>query len=258
LCRRARRRRAEDAVPLLEVRDLSKHFFRLSALHRVSLRVEPGDLLGLIGPNGSGKTTLFNCATGVLRPSGGQVLFKGEDITGLTADAVYRRGIARTFQLIQLFPEMTVLENLLMAAQERTGTLFGRLLRREEVAETDRAMKLIEYLGIGAVKDNPAANLSYGQQKLLDFGMALMPEPEVILLDEPLAGVNPTMIKSLVGHILDLNARGHTFVVIEHNMEVVMSLCRRIVVLSQGEQIAEGTPAEVADDPAVLDAYFGR
>jgi branched-chain amino acid transport system ATP-binding protein len=258
LRRRARRRRAEGAVPLLEVRDLSKHFFRLPALHRVSLRVEPGELLGLIGPNGSGKTTLFNCATGVLRPSGGQVLFKGEDITGLTADAVYRRGIARTFQLIQLFPEMTVLENLLMAAQERTGTLLGRLLRREEVAETDRALKLIEYLGIGAVKDNPAANLSYGQQKLLDFGMALMPEPEVILLDEPLAGVNPTMIKSLVGHILDLNARGHTFVVIEHNMEVVMSLCRRIVVLSQGEQIAEGTPAEVADDPAVLDAYFGR
>jgi branched-chain amino acid transport system ATP-binding protein len=224
----------------------------------VSLGVEPGELLGIIGPNGSGKTTLFNCVTGVLRPSAGQVRFKGEDITGLTADRVSRRGIARTFQLIQIFPEMTVLENMLMAAQERKGTLFGRLCRREEAAETDRAMRLLEDLGIAVVQDHLASNLSYGQQKLLDFGMALMPEPEVILLDEPMAGVNPTMIKSLVGHILALNRQGHTFVVIEHNMEVVMSLCRRIVVLSQGERIAEGTPAEVADNPLVLDAYFGR
>jgi branched-chain amino acid transport system ATP-binding protein len=245
-------------VPLLEIRDLTKHFFRLSALTRVSLSVEPGELLGLIGPNGSGKTTLFNCVTGVLRPSGGRVRFDGHDITGLTADAVARRGISRTFQLIQVFPEMTVLENMLMAAQERTGTLLGRLVRRGESEETARALQLLEYFGIAALKDDLASNLSYGQQKLLDFGMALMPGPRLILLDEPLAGVNPTMIKSLVGHIVELNARGHTFVVIEHNMEVVMSLCRRIVVLSQGERIAEGTPAEVADDPQVLDAYFGR
>jgi branched-chain amino acid transport system ATP-binding protein len=245
-------------MPLLEIQDLTKHFFKFSALSRVSVDVEPGELLGIIGPNGSGKTTLFNCVTGVLRPSGGRVRFKGEDITGLSADAVYRRGIARTFQLIQLFPEMTVLENMLMAAQERQGTLLGRLVHREEAAATDRATGLLEYLGIAALRDDLASNLSYGQQKLLDFGMALMPEPEVILLDEPLAGVNPTMITHLVGHILALNARGHTFVVIEHNMEVVMALCRRIVVLSQGERIAEGTPAEVADNPLVLDAYFGR
>jgi branched-chain amino acid transport system ATP-binding protein len=245
-------------MPLLEIQDLTKHFFHLAALTRVTLDVEPGELLGIIGPNGSGKTTLFNCVTGVLRPSGGQVRFKGEDITGLTADVIYRRGIARTFQLIQIFPEMTVLENMLMASQERKGTLLGRLIRREETAERDRATSLLEYLGIAGLKDTLAANLSYGQQKLLDFGMVLMPEPEVVLLDEPLAGVNPTMIKSLVGHILALNARGYTFVVIEHNMEVVMSLCRRIIVLSQGERIAEGTPAEVADNPLVLDAYFGR
>jgi branched-chain amino acid transport system ATP-binding protein len=245
-------------MPLLEIQDLTKHFFKLSALSGVSLDVEPGELLGIIGPNGSGKTTLFNCLTGVLRPSGGRVRFKGENITGLGADAVYRRGIARTFQLIQLFPEMTMLENMLMAAQERKGTLLGRLLHRDEAQARDRALGLLEYLGIAALQDSLASNLSYGQQKLLDFGMALMPESEVILLDEPLAGVNPTMITSLVGHILELNARGHTFVVIEHNMEVVMSLCRRIVVLSQGERIAEGTPAEVADNPLVLDAYFGR
>ena len=245
-------------MPLLEVRNLTKHFFRLPALSRVNLTVEPGDLLGVIGPNGSGKTTLFNCVTGVLRPSEGHVRFKGEDITGLSADLVYRRGIARTFQLIQLFPEMTVLENMLLAAQERQGTLLGRLVRREGAGPRDRALELLEFLGIVNLRDHLAANLSYGQQKLLDFGMALMSKPEVILLDEPLAGVNPTMIRHLVGHIQALNAQGHTFVVIEHNMEVVMSLCRRIVVLSQGERIAEGSPAEVADDPLVLDAYFGR
>ncbi len=245
-------------MPLLEIRDLTKHFFRLSALSMVTLGVESGEILGIIGPNGSGKTTLFNCVTGVLRPSGGQVRFKGEEITGFSADAVYRRGIARTFQLIQIFPEMTVLENMLMAAQERQGTLVGRLLRRDEAQETDRAMRLLEFLGIVSLKQHLASELSYGQQKLLDFGMALMPEPELILLDEPLAGVNPTMIKNLVDRILELNGQGYTFVVIEHNMEVVMSLCRRIVVLSQGERIAEGTPAEVAGNPLVLDAYFGR
>jgi branched-chain amino acid transport system ATP-binding protein len=245
-------------MALLEIRDLTKHFFRLSALSRVSLSVEPGELLGIIGPNGSGKTTLFNCVTGVLPPSGGQVLFRGEDITGRTADRVYKRGIARTFQLIQLFPEMTVLENMLVAAQEKKGTLLSRLLRREEVAETSRALELLEFLGIIGLRDNLASNLSYGQQKLLDFGMALMADPQLVLLDEPMAGVNPTMIKNLVGHIRELNARGYTFVVIEHNMEVVMSLCRRIVVLSQGERIAEGTPAEIAENSLVLDAYFGR
>ena len=244
-------------MSLLEIEDLSKNFYHLPALSRVSLRVEPGDLLGVIGPNGSGKTTLFNCVTGVLRPSGGQVRFKGEDITNRSADAVYHRGISRTFQLIQLFPEMTVLENLLMAAQERKGTLLSRLLGRDETQETDRAHTLVDYLGLSRVRDSAAANLSYGQQKLLDFGMALMPHPQVILLDEPMAGVNPTMINALVGRIKELNAQGYTFVVIEHNMEVVMSLCRRIAVLSQGAKIAEGTPAEIHDNPAVMDAYFG-
>jgi branched-chain amino acid transport system ATP-binding protein len=249
---------APTPSPLLEVRGLTKHFYRLSALSAVSLSVAPGELLGVIGPNGSGKTTLFNCVTGVLRPSSGQVLFEGEDLTGVTADAVYRRGIARTFQLIQVFPEMTVLENLLVATQERHGTLWGRLLRRDERPETARARELLDFLGIAHVKDNLASNLSYGQQKLLDLGMALMPEPKLILLDEPMAGLNPTIIKSIVEHIHALNARGYTFVVIEHNMEVVMSLCRRIVVLSQGEKIAEGPPAEIHDNPLVMDAYFGR
>jgi branched-chain amino acid transport system ATP-binding protein len=246
------------SAPLLEVQDLTKHFYRLSALNRVSLGVERGELLGLIGPNGSGKTTLFNCVTGVLRPTGGQVRFEGEEITGASADAVYRRGVARTFQLIQIFPEMTVLENMLVAGQECAGTLWSRLLQRDETAATERALELLEFLGLAGLRTNLASNLSYGQQKLLDFGMALMPQPRVVLLDEPMAGLNPTIIRSLVGHIQALNARGHTFVIIEHNMEVVMSLCRRIVVLSQGEKIAEGPPDAIHDDPAVMEAYFGR
>jgi len=245
------------APPLLEVQDLSKHFYRLSALTGVSLTVEPGELLGLIGPNGSGKTTLFNCVTGVLQPSLGRVRFKGEDITGVTPDHVYRRGVSRTFQLIQLFPEMTVLENLLMAAQERRGTMLRRLFRRAESEERERAQRLLEFLKLTHVTNHLASDLSYGQQKLLDFGMALMPEPEIVLLDEPMAGLNPTIIRSLVEHIHELNARGYTFFVIEHNMEVVMSLCRRIVVLSQGEKIAEGAPSEIHANPRVMDAYFG-
>lgn len=245
-------------MALLEIDNLTKRFFNYPALDQVSLKVEPGELLGIIGPNGSGKTTLFNCVSGVLKTDEGQVRFKGEDITGFSADKVFERGIARTFQLIQVFPEMTVYENMLMSAQECDGTLISRLLKREPAEVKQRARDLLIYLGIDFLRENLASNLSYGQQKLLDFGMSLMSQPELILLDEPLAGVNPTMIQTLVGHIKDLNAKGNTFIVIEHNMEVVMSLCTRIIVLSQGQQIAEGTPEEVAENPAVLDAYFGR
>jgi len=245
-------------MTLLEVDRLSKKFFEYPALDQVSLSVEAGELLGIIGPNGSGKTTLFNCISGVLRPTQGSVRYHGRDITGLSADKVFAQGIARTFQLIQVFPEMTVFENMLMAAQERDGSFLGRLVRREPQEVKDRAREMLDYLGIDFLRDNLASNLSYGQQKLLDFGMALMSRPGVILLDEPLAGVNPTMIQNLVTHIKGLNSKGNTFIVIEHNMEAVMSLCRRIIVLSQGQQIAEGTPDEVAENPLVLDAYFGK
>jgi branched-chain amino acid transport system ATP-binding protein len=245
-------------MALLEVEHLSKKFFEYVALDRVSLSIEPGELLGIIGPNGSGKTTLFNCISGVLSASSGSVRFRDRDITGLSADRVFAQGIARTFQLIQVFPEMTVYENMLMAAQERDGSFLGRLIRREPREVKDRARELLDYLGIDFLRENLASNLSYGQQKLLDFGMALMSRPGVVLLDEPLAGVNPTMIQNLVNHIMDLNSKGHTFIIIEHNMEAVMSLCRRIIVLSQGQQIAEGTPDEVAENPLVLDAYFGK
>jgi branched-chain amino acid transport system ATP-binding protein len=245
-------------MALLEVETLSKHFYEFPALERVSIEVRQGELLGIIGPNGSGKTTLFNCISGTLPPTSGSVRLNGENITGMSADRIFQRGLARTFQLIQVFPEMTVLENMLMAVQEQEGTMLGRLLTREPASATARAHELLAYLGIDFLHENLASNLSYGQQKLLDFGMALMSKPDVILLDEPLAGVNPTMIQSMLAHIKELNAKGNTFVVIEHNMEAVMSLCERIIVLSQGQQIAEGMPDEVAHNPLVLDAYFGR
>ena len=245
-------------MALLEIESLSKRFFEYPALDNVSLTVQAGELLGIIGPNGSGKTTLFNCISGVFRPSGGAVRFHGRDVTGFSSDKVFASGISRTFQLIQIFPGMTVYENMLMAAQERDGTFLSRLLYREPQSVKNRARELLDYLGIDFLRENLASNLSYGQQKLLDFGMALMSEPDVILLDEPLAGVNPTMVQKIAGYITDLNSKGNTFIVIEHNMEVMMSLCQRIIVLSQGQQIAEGTPDEVADNPLVLDAYFGR
>jgi branched-chain amino acid transport system ATP-binding protein len=245
-------------MALLEVETLSKHFYEFPALERVSIEVRQGELLGIIGPNGSGKTTLFNCISGTLPPTSGSVRLNGENITGMSADRIFQRGLARTFQLIQVFPEMTVLENMLMAIQEREGTMLGRLLTREPASAKAQAHELLAYLGIDFLHENLASNLSYGQQKLLDFGMALMSKPDVILLDEPLAGVNPTMIQSMLAHIKELNAKGNTFVVIEHNMEAVMSLCERIIVLSQGQQIAEGMPDEVAHNPLVLDAYFGR
>ena len=243
---------------LLRVESVSRHFYGFAAVDGVSFDLQRGEMVGLIGPNGSGKTTLFNCITGLLRPSAGSVHFKGQDVTGRTPDRVYHSGMTRTFQLIQVFPEMSVLENMLAAAQERSGSMLSRLLGRDESDALRRANELIDYLGLTRVRDDHARDLSYGQQKLLDFGMALMPDPELVLLDEPLAGVNPTMIQHLVGRIHDLNAKGYTFVVIEHNMDVLMSLCRRVVVLSQGRKLTEGTPAEVSADPAVVDAYFGH
>ncbi len=207
--------------------------------------------------------TRASLLTGLYPPSAGQVEVKGQPIRRTKPHRMARLGVTRTFQSIRLFGDLTVLDNVMVGFHlHLRASFFAHLVRtrgvlEEEAAFRRRAMALLELVGIAERAHDLAQNLSYGQQKLLDFGMALMPEPEVILLDEPMAGVNPTMIKTLVGHIQDLNAQGYTFVVIEHNMEVVMSLCRRIVVLSQGEKIAEGSPAEIHENPLVMDAYFG-
>jgi branched-chain amino acid transport system ATP-binding protein len=244
-------------MPLLETRQLTKHFFKMMAVNRLDFQVEKGELVAIIGPNGSGKSTFFNCITHVHPPTDGRVFYKGEDITGLQADRISRIGIGRTFQLIQLFQDMTVLENMLLSAQEHRGNLLSRLFQRDDTGDRERALETLEFLNIIHLKDEYARTLSFGQQKLLDFGMVLMPDPELMLLDEPTAGVVAAMRERIMDYIRELNGRGQTFIVIEHNMDVVMNLCERVVVFDYGEKIAEGTPKEIQNNSRVIDAYFG-
>lgn len=244
-------------MPLLETKKLVKNFYKLCALNNLNFQVEKGEIVGVIGPNGSGKTTFFNCINHIYPPSEGQVFYKGRNITGLPPDKISRIGIGRTFQLIQLFLEMTVLENMLLAVQEHRGNLLSRLFQRDETGDRGRALEILEFLHIAHLKDELASDLSYGQQKLLDFGMVLMPVPELILLDEPTSGVEVEMRQRIMDHIRELNKQGQTFVVIEHNMDVVMNLCERITVLDYGEKIAEGPPEAIQNNQRVIDAYFG-
>jgi ABC-type branched-subunit amino acid transport system ATPase component len=242
-------------MSLLEVRGVSKAYGGIQALNGCSLAVEQGKITGLIGPNGSGKTTLFNVITGYERADAGEVLFDGARISGARPDRVFARGIGRTFQLTRIFPRLTVLENMHVAAPGGAG--LGLWRRWSSPHEQRRATELLEFVGIAQLKDAPASDLSYGQKKLLEFACILVAEPRVILLDEPAGGVNPTMINRLADHIRTLNARGITFLVVEHNMEFVMGLCDTVNVMHRGARIAEGTPAEVRGNPAVLEAYLG-
>ena len=241
----------------LEVQGLKKNFDGFAALKGVNLSVDRGELFGVIGPNGSGKTTLFNCVTGTLRCSGGRVRFKEREITNMAPNTIFKMGLGRTCQLIEVFPQMTVMDNMLLAIQEVEGSMLRRLFRVNEHANVEKALELLEFLRISQVTYEYAKNLSYGQQKLLDFGMVLMSAPELILLDEPTCGVEIEMRQQMMQHIRELNGRGHTIVVIEHNMDVVMGLCGRIAVLDSGEKIAEGTPVEIQNNQRVIDAYFG-
>jgi len=242
---------------ILEVKGLRKKFYQLEAVAGVDFEVREGEILGLIGPNGSGKTTLFDCVTGIQRPTSGDVYFMGRRITRLKPHMVYKLGVGRTFQLVQLFPGMTVLDNMVMAIQESEGTLLSRLFKMDESDDVAKAIELLEFLNIIHLKDECAKNLSYGQQKLLDLGMVLMSDPKLIMLDEPMAGVNATLGKEIGERLVELNERGCSFLVIEHNMRVVMNLCHRIVVLDGGKKIAEGLPEEIQNNERVLAAYFG-
>jgi branched-chain amino acid transport system ATP-binding protein len=248
---------------LLSVRGVTKRFLGTTALDRVDLTVGEGELVGLIGPNGSGKTTLFNCIAGYVRPDAGTVCLRGEDITALPPHAVALRRVGRTFQAARVFGRLTVAEHMLAAVQEFQGDGFGPRLfrlpraRAAEAAARRRAAELLAWVGLDGQADLPAAALSYGQRKLLAFAMALMPDPTFLMLDEPMAGVNPVMIERLATHIRELHAAGRTVLVIEHNLGVVLGLCRRLVVMDSGRVIAAGPPEQIRRDPAVIEAYFG-
>ena len=243
---------------LLEVREVRKSYGAIKAVDGVSLSVGLGEILGVIGPNGSGKTTLFNTILGQVAPNSGQVLFEGEDITGWPALRLSRRGIGRTFQSLQVFGGLSVRDNLIAAAQEFDGGAGGRLFARPDAGLGGRADEMIARFNLGHVAKREAGRLSYGQQKLVDIAMAFMPRPRLVLLDEPCAGVNPALIEELLGLLQSLNReQGGSFIVIEHNMDFVMRLCRRVVCMAQGAELAEGTPDEIRSNRAVLEAYLG-
>ncbi len=242
---------------LIEVQGVSKSYGGVKALSVCDLEVREGEINGLIGPNGSGKTTLFNVITGYERIQQGRVQFNGAEITNAPPDRVFKLGIGRTFQLTRLFTRLTVLENMLVATQRHEGWLRGVLRRAGSAGEKRRALELLDFVGITRLAHEPAGNLSYGQRKLLELASLLVSDPAILLLDEPAGGVNPTLIGHLGDRIRALNASGKTILVVEHNMEFVMSLCSRITVLSQGTALVSGTPQEVRTDPAVLDAYLG-
>src|SRR5437667_9265217 len=235
-------------MSLLEAQNISKAFGGIHALDACSITVEQGTITGLIGPNGSGKTTLFNVITGYEKVDMGTVRFNGQTITNLTPDKVFRFGIGRTFQLTRIFPRLSVLENMHVAAQ-RAGAR-ALVSRWSSTHEQKRALELLDFVGLTSLKNQPGGNLSYGQKKLLEFAFVLIAEPQVILLDEPAGGINPTMINYLTERIRTLNQQGVTFLIVEHNMEFVMGLCDKVMVMHRGVVIAEGTPTEVRANPA--------
>lgn len=248
---------------MLELQDIKKTFGAVKAVDGVSFKVEKGMMAGLIGPNGAGKTTLFNTLAGLHKPDSGAIHLHDQRIDGLEPHQVFRCGLSRTFQIPRPFPDMTVLENLMLVPERQAGELFwsnwfqtGRV-RRQELAIRDNAMEIIAFCGLEPVTSDLAGTLSGGQLKLLELARVLMADPKIILLDEPAAGVNPVLLDTLIEKLIELNRRGRSFLIIEHNIEMIMALCDPVMVMAAGRLIFTGSASAARNDPAVMDAYLG-
>tara|TARA_B100000315_G_C14591825_1_gene596296 strand:+ start:3154 stop:3924 length:771 start_codon:yes stop_codon:yes gene_type:complete len=248
---------------MLTVENLAKEFDGLTAVNDLNFTVEPNTISGLIGPNGAGKTTTFNMIAGHLKPSGGKIYFDGREITNLRPHQTFQLGIVRTFQIPRPFSGMTVLENLTMVPRNQIGEkiwnnwLRNNAVEREEQQIREKANGLLEFLNLSDLQNEYSGNLSGGQLKLLELGRALMSDPKMILLDEPAAGVNPTLLEEIIDRIRDIHSQGVTFLIIEHNMELVMRLCSSILVMAEGDILMRGGPEEVRSDPRLIDAFLG-
>ena len=249
---------------ILEVRNLSKSYGGVKAVNNVSFSVKKGEIVGLIGPNGAGKTTSFNAIAGAEKPTSGEVFLNSENVTGRSTEQLYHRGLLRTFQLSQEYPKMTTLENLMVACKNQIGENIlmnwlnskSVILRENEVIK--KATETLDFLGLSHVSDELAGNLSGGQKKLLELGRTMMADAKLILLDEPGAGVNPTLMQKIGDMIIELNQkRGYTFCLIEHDMQLIERLCHRIIVLAEGRILQEGSMEEIRNNAKVVDAYFG-
>ncbi len=248
---------------ILSTNSLCRSFGSLTAVDDVSLNIRAGSITGLIGPNGAGKSTLFNLLTGALKPDSGSVHLNGNDVTGLSPDRLFGRGLGRTFQIPRPFARMSVLENVMLAPTGQVGeTVSGPFLRRgrmrsDEEQNRRKALEVLEFVTLGPLADHPAGRISGGQMKLLELARVLMGDPTVILLDEPAAGVNPVLTETLIGKIEELNRQGTTLVIIEHDMDFVMRHCDPVIALAEGKAVFEGTSDEALANPVLLDAYLG-
>lgn len=256
---------AQQEQPIIEVRNVSKAFGGLQVINNCSIQVTKGSITGMIGPNGAGKSTLFNIIAGTLPEDSGQVLMEGRDITHETPDQLFHQGLLRTFQIAHEFSHMTALENLMMVPPHQEGeSLFSTwlkpsLVRQQEAEVRQRALEVIDFINLSHVKNELAGNLSGGQKKLLELGRTMMTDAKVVLLDEIAAGVNRTLLVDLVKNIERLNQEmGYTFLVIEHDMDMIARLCDPVIVLAQGEVMMEGSIEEVRNNPEVVEAYFGK
>jgi neutral amino acid transport system ATP-binding protein len=249
--------------PLLDATELSKSFGGILAVNNASITVNCGSITGLIGPNGAGKTTLFNLLSNFIKPDRGRIVFDEQPIHHLPSYKIATKGFIRTFQVARVLSRLSVLENMLLATPHQTGENFFRVwfeqkkLRAEERANKERAMEILESVGLVEKAHDYAGALSGGQRKLLEMARTLMCDPKLILLDEPAAGVNPALIERICEHIVNWNRQGISFLIIEHNMDVIMTLCDRVWVLAEGTNLADGTPEEIQNNPQVLEAYLG-